>query len=87
MAAVEGTAGVVDARGADNVFFILENMEVTRVYEDLSLSSSSENGLNEVRLATSSDSFALLWDLASDGWTVLPGCTGELDMTDNDKDS
>ena len=41
--------------GADRVFFILEKMEVTRVYDDWSFSSSSEKGLKEVRLITSED--------------------------------
>ena len=41
-------------------------MEVTRVYDDWSFSSSSEKGLKEVRLfvnGTSSVSFVLLLDL------------------------
>ena len=46
--------------GADRVLFIREKMEVTIVYDDWSFSSSSENGLKEVRLVTSSE---LLLDL------------------------
>ncbi len=49
--------------GADNVFFIRENSDVTKVYEDWSFSSSSENGLNDVKLVTSSTSLELLRDL------------------------
>ena len=52
-----------DDRGADRVFFILEKMEVTKVYDDWSFSSSSENGLKEVRLVTSSANLGLLLDL------------------------
>ena len=52
-----------DDSGADKLFFIRENMEVTRVYDDWSFSSSSENGLKEVRLVTSSASLGLLLDL------------------------
>lgn len=36
------------------MFLTLENREVTRAYEDWSFSSSSENGLKDVRLGTSS---------------------------------
>lgn len=49
--------------GADSVFFIRENSDVTNVYEDWSFSSSSENGLNDVKLVTSSTSLELLRDL------------------------
>jgi hypothetical protein len=54
-----------DDSGEDRVFFIREKMEVTRVYEDWSFSSSSEKGLKEVRpgLVRSSASFVLLRDL------------------------
>lgn len=53
---------VVEDNGADNVFLTLEKMEDTSAYDDWSFSSSSENGLNEVRLVISS-SLLLLRDL------------------------
>lgn len=50
-----------EARGAARVFLIRENRDETRVYEDWSCSSSSENGLKDVRLLTSaSANFVLL---------------------------
>lgn len=55
-------AAATDASGADRVFFILENMEVTK---DWSFSSSSEKGLKEVKLVRSLPSrasFVLLLD-------------------------
>lgn len=55
-------AVAADANGATNVLFTLENSEETKAYEDWSCSSSSENGLNDVRLVTSS-SLLLLRDL------------------------
>ena len=56
-----------DDRGAERVFFMRENIEVTKVYEDWSFSSSSENGLNEVKEVASSVDLVSLLDLA-----VLP---------------
>jgi hypothetical protein len=47
-------------KGAARLFFIRENKEVTKVYEDKSFSSSSEKGLNEVRHATSLNFVGLL---------------------------
>jgi hypothetical protein len=50
-------------RGAVRVFFIREKRAVTRVYDDWSFSSSSEKGLKEVKLVTSSTILVLLRDL------------------------
>ena len=55
--------GAADDRGAESVFLTLENKEDTRAYEDWSCSSSSEKGLKDVRLVTSSTIFVLLRDL------------------------
>jgi hypothetical protein len=60
-ALLDAALAVTDASGADRVFFILEKMEVTK---DWSFSSSSEKGLNEVKLVRSSGaSLVLLRDL------------------------
>ena len=48
-------AAVADANGEANVFLTLEKSDETNAYEDWSCSSSSENGLNDVRLVTSSN--------------------------------
>lgn len=62
-----------EARGAVRVFLIRENKDETRVYEDWSCSSSSENGLKEVRLLTSA-STSLVLLLEREGWVpVDPG--------------
>ncbi len=45
------------------MFLTFENKEETRAYEDWSCSSSSEKGLNDVRLVTSSTILVLLRDL------------------------
>lgn len=68
-------ANVTEESGADRVLFILENIEVTRVKEDWSFSSSSENGLKEVRLAISSVNFMLLLDL--EDWPLIDPGMGE----------
>lgn len=63
---------VAEDNGAARVFFTFEKIEETMAYDEWSFSSSSEKGLKDVRLATSS-SFELLRDrvlgaaLASDG--------------------
>ena len=54
---------IPDDRGAESVFFMREKMEVTKVYEDWSFSSSSENGLKEVKEVTSSVNLELLLGL------------------------
>lgn len=73
-AEVLGWAGVVDdpadVKGADRVFLTFENSDDTRAYEDWSCSSSSENGLKDVRLVTSSTNLVLLRDLEEG---ALPG--------------
>jgi len=69
-------AATADDIGAAKVFFIREKMEVTMVYEDWSFSSSSENGLKEVKLITSSASLVLLRDLEDRPLKV--GSTGEV---------
>lgn len=63
-----GVEEVAEVKGAAKVFFTLEKIEETMAYEELSCSSSSANGLYEVRLVTSS-SFELLRDLVE---AVLP---------------
>lgn len=55
-------------KGAAKLFFIREKREVTSVYEDWSFSSSSENGLKEVKQDMSSIvSFVLLRDRLDEG--------------------
>jgi hypothetical protein len=49
-------------KGAARLFFTRENRDDTSVYEDWSFSSSSEKGLKDVKLVTSS-SLVLLRDL------------------------
>ena len=61
-------------RGTTNASLTLVNKEATRAYDDWSFSSSSENGLKEVKLATSS-SLLLLRDLEEDECCPL-GCAG-----------
>jgi hypothetical protein len=63
-------------KGAARLFFIRENSDVTSVYEDWSFSSSSEKGLKDVKLVTSS-SLVLLRDLDSDGGPLIVLWTGE----------
>ena len=78
----DGAVVAVEAedRGAASVFFTLENIEETMAYEELSFSSSSEKGLNDVRLVTSS-SLELLRDLVE---TVLAyGGFGEIGVGDS----
>ena len=52
-------AATADDKGAASEFFIREKSEVTRVYDDWSCSSSSENGLKLVRIVTSSTSLVV----------------------------
>lgn len=66
-AAEAGGGAEAAASGVAKLLFMREKRDVTRAYEDWSFSSSSENGLNEVRLVTSSETLVLLRD--------LPGCT------------
>jgi hypothetical protein len=69
-------AATAEDMGAAKVFFIRENIDVTMVYEDWSFSSSSEKGLKEVKLVTSSANFVLLRDL--DDRPLNVGSTGEV---------
>lgn len=74
-AALEETE-TAEARGAAIVFLIRENRDETRVYEEWSCSSSSENGLKDVRLLTSeSASFVLL--LEREGWVLVEPSVGD----------
>jgi len=74
-AALDETA-TADARGAARVFLIRENRDETRVYEVWSCSSSSENGLKDVRLLTSeSTNFVLL--LEREGWVLVEPSMGD----------
>jgi hypothetical protein len=74
--AVLDETATAEARGAARVFLIRENNEETRVYDEWSCSSSSENGLKEVRLLTSeSASFVLL--LEREGWLLGAGDEGD----------
>jgi len=72
------TAGAPDAaetaeeRGAVNVLFTFEIREDTSAYDDRSFSSSSEKGLNDVKLVTSPASLVLLRDL-DEGPLSVPG--------------
>ena len=59
---VPTAAAAAAESGAEKVFLTLESRDETIAYEDWSFSSSSSNGLKEVRLVTSS-SFELLRDL------------------------
>ena len=70
----DAAAATADERGAERVFFMRENIDVTRVYEDWSFSSSSAKGLKEVRLVISSVS---LLDLDSDVWLPEEPIRGE----------
>ena len=79
---VEVALAVVDTaddKGAKE-FFIRENKLVTRVYPDWSFSSSSANGLKDVRLETSS-SFALL--LLLEDWPLIGPIKGEVTSGDS----
>ena len=62
-------AGVAEVNGAAKLFFMREKREETSAYEELSCSSSSAKGLNEVRQATSSSALVLL--------RALPMCTDD----------
>ena len=73
----DAAAATADERGAERVFFMRENIDVTRVYEDWSFSSSSAKGLKEVRLVISSVSLELLLDLDSDVWLPEEPTRGE----------
>ena len=55
-------AAAAEARGTENVFLTFEKREETKAYDDWSCSSSSENGLKDVKLMTSSN-LLLLRDL------------------------
>lgn len=80
-AVLEETVTAEDS-GAESVFFIRENMDVTRVYEDWSCSSSAEKGLNEVRpCGTSSASLVLLLDL--EDWPLKDPIMGEVALGDS----
>ena len=81
----DGAAEAADPedKGAASVFFTLENIEETMAYDEFSFSSSSEKGLNVVRLVTSS-SLELLRDLVE---TVLAcGGFGEIDFGESMED-
>ena len=79
--ALEETVTAEDS-GAESVFFIRENMDVTRVYEDWSCSSSAEKGLNEVRpCGISSVSLVLLLDL--EDWPLKDPIKGEVALGDS----
>lgn len=70
-----GGAGDAATRGVAKLLFMREKRDVTSAYEDWSFSSSSENGLNDVKLVTSSPTLVLLRDLP--GATLGALCTGE----------
>ena len=76
-----GGAGGTAARGVAKLLFMRESRDVTSAYEDWSFSSSSENGLNDVRLVTSSATLVLLRDLP--GTTLWVLCTGERNSGDS----
>ena len=70
-------AATADDSGAARLFFMRENKDVTSVYEDWSFSSSSEKGLKEVKLVTSSTSLVLLRDLEDGTLGLNAGNAGE----------
>jgi hypothetical protein len=74
-----------DDRGAERVFFMREKIEVTKVYEDWSFSSSSENGLKEVNEVASSVNLVSLLDLVARIAVCPPenARTGEAAMGDS----
>jgi len=74
--AVAGAGDCVDVSGADSEFLTLEIREVTSAYEEVSFSSSSENGLNDVRLVTSSLTLALPQD--RDDWPLRDPSAGDV---------